>query len=77
MRRRAANLSATEQAPTPEATLNRWFADQDTAERRGMPWEWLTEVATDHYRTAYEVFAAENGPAVAESWRVWPARRCS
>ncbi len=68
VRRRAADLSTTELAD-PEATLTRWFADQDTAERRACR-KWLTGVATEHYRTAYEVFAAENGPADADLARV-------
>ena len=64
VRRRAADLSAT--IPTdPEATLTRWFADRDTAERRACR-EWLSGVAAEHYRTAYDVFAAENGPADAD-----------
>ena len=64
VRRRAAALTAKEQAD-PEATLTRWFADQDTAERRACR-EWLTDVAREHYKTAYEVFAAENGPSDAD-----------
>ena len=64
VRRRAADLSATEQSD-PDATLTRWFADQDTAERRACG-KWLTEVAADQYRTAYDVFASENGPADAD-----------
>lgn len=67
-RRRAAVLSATDPAD-PEDTLTRWFADQETAERRACR-GWLTEVATEHYRTAYEVFAAENGPADANLARL-------
>ena len=68
VRRRAATLSASDQAD-PEATLTRWFADQDTAERRACR-EWLTGVATGHYKTAYEVFAAQNGPADVELARL-------
>ena len=64
VRRRAAALSAKERAD-PEATLTRWFADQDTAERRACR-KWLTDVATEHYKTAYDVFAAQNGPSDAD-----------
>ncbi len=68
VRRRAADLSATEPAD-PEPTLRRWFADQDTAERRACR-EWLIGLATEHYKTAYEVFAAEDGPADADLARL-------
>ena len=68
VRRRAADLTDTGLADL-EATLTRWFADQDTAERRACR-EWLTGVVTEHYKTAYEVFAAENGPADADLARL-------
>ena len=68
VRRRAADLSAAGHSD-PEATLTRWFADQDTAERRACR-KWLTGVIPEHYRTAYEVFAAENGPADADLARL-------
>ncbi|MYH57730.1 MAG: alpha/beta fold hydrolase [Boseongicola sp. SB0675_bin_26] len=68
VRRRAADLFATELAD-PETTLARWFAGQDTAERRACR-AWLAEVSAEHYKTAYEVFAAENGPADADLARL-------
>ena len=68
VRRRAADLSAMERAD-PEATLTRWFADQDTAERRACR-AWLAEVPAGHYKTAYEVFASEDGPADADLARL-------
>ena len=68
VRRRATELSAAGDSD-PEATLTRWFADRDTPERRACR-EWLTGVVTEHYKTAYEVFAAENGPADADLARL-------
>lgn len=68
VRRRAKDLSATGHSD-PEATLTRWFADKDTPERRACR-EWLTGVVTEHYKTAYEVFAAENGPSDADLARL-------
>lgn len=45
----------------PTQTLGRWFGTEDTPERAACH-SWLTQVDPMGYRTAYGVFARENGP---------------
>ena len=58
---RAAALSVQERTdPTP--TLHRWFTDLSMAEAKACE-TWLRSVSLDGYKSAYSVFAAENGPS--------------
>jgi (E)-2-((N-methylformamido)methylene)succinate hydrolase len=46
----------------PSRTLERWFANQESAERSACQ-KWLTQMDPRAYRMAYQVFANENGPS--------------
>jgi pimeloyl-ACP methyl ester carboxylesterase len=46
----------------PESTLQRWFGDSNSAEMQACR-SWLTSVKLGGYRTAYSVFAHEDGPS--------------
>lgn len=59
--RRAAELDG-DPAPDPSPTLQRWFGAAQTPERAACA-AWLGTVDPSGYRTAYRVFAAEDGPA--------------
>jgi len=49
----------------PEPTLQRWFGDSNSAEIQACR-SWLTSVKLDSYRSAYSVFANEDGPSKSE-----------
>jgi len=50
--------------PDPEATLQRWFGEDPCPERQACE-HWLRSVNPLGYRTAYRIFAAEDGPSDA------------
>ncbi|MBO9466408.1 alpha/beta hydrolase [Tropicibacter sp. R15_0] len=49
----------------PTGTLERWFGDAASAERNACD-HWLRHADPKGYRSAYTVFAQENGPAAAD-----------
>ena len=59
---RANALSDTE-ISDPSPTLTRWFSDL-TAPEAVACGAWLTQISPKHYKTAYQVFAHENGPSL-------------
>jgi pimeloyl-ACP methyl ester carboxylesterase len=60
VRARAATLDGTSMAD-PTATLERWFGSVSSPERNACR-DWLCSVDPVGYRTAYTVFADEDGP---------------
>ena len=58
---RAAALS-TQDRTDPTPTLHRWFTDMNLAEAKACD-HWLRTVSLDGYKSAYSVFAHENGPS--------------
>lgn len=48
--------------PDPEPTLQRWFGNQPSPERQACA-SWLTSADPLGYRTAYRIFAVEDGPS--------------
>ena len=50
--------------PDAEPTLQRWFGASESPERQACH-RWLTSLAPHGYRTAYAVFANEDGPSEA------------
>ena len=58
---RAENLRS-DTGPNPEPTLDRWFGTEPS-EARSACEAWLRRADLHGYRTAYEVFAREDGPS--------------
>lgn len=63
VRRRAGDLDGAS-APDPEPTLQRWFGSEPSPQREACD-AWLRSVDPIGYRTAYRIFASEDGPADA------------
>ena len=61
VRLRAATLSSTD-VTDPTATLQRWFDDLTSAEAQACA-KWLTTTSPAAYKSAYTIFAHENGPS--------------
>lgn len=61
VRKRAGSLDGVS-APNPEPTLRRWFGEDPAPERQACE-AWLRSVDPLGYRTAYRIFAAEDGPS--------------
>ena len=61
VRARATALPA-DQLSDPTPTLHRWFTDLNNAAARACH-DWLTTVSPAGYKSAYTVFAAEDGPS--------------
>ena len=61
VRARAASLSTSE-ITDPTTTLARWFDDLGSAQAQACA-KWLTTTPPEAYKSAYTIFANENGPS--------------
>ncbi|MEM8650455.1 MAG: alpha/beta hydrolase [Pseudomonadota bacterium] len=65
VKQRAASLSI-DSTPSPDDPLHRWFGEDQTVPQAVACRSWLTSVDPVGYKTAYSVFANNNGPTDAE-----------